>query len=161
MRCAILAALLTVSALPTCAHADEAPPPRKPGLWEMTMTPDAGAVRTMRLCLDAASEADLSSKGSDRTQACASHDAYREGANYVMDSVCMIMGSEQTAHSVTTFLGDSAYTTVIEARYDPPFLHKASTKLTQTGKWLGECGPDLKPGDALVNGVKVNALPSH
>ena len=67
------------------------------------------------------------------------------------------MGSQQTAHSVTTFDGDSAYTTVIEAKYDPPFLGKTGTKLAQTGKWLGECGPDLKPGDMVVNGVKVEA----
>ena len=158
MRCnATIGGLLGVLIFAACVHADEAPPPRKPGLWEMTMTPDAGATKTMRLCLDESFEKQLMSKGADKADACSRHDTHRQGGAFVMNSVCLIMGSQQTAHSVTTFDGDSAYTTVIEANFDPPFLGKTGTKLAQTGKWLGECGPDLKPGDMVVNGVKVEA----
>jgi len=155
---AILIGLLGGCALLACADADEGPPPRKPGLWEMTMTPEAGASKSMRLCVDEATEAQMMALGPTKGENCKSHQAHREGATFVMDSVCEIMGSEQTSHSVTTYDGDGAYRTVIEAHYNPPFLGKAATTLTQTGKWLGDCGADLKPGEALVNGVRINAL---
>lgn len=156
---AIVGGWLAGSVFVACGFADEPPPPRKPGLWELTMTAETGAPRTMRVCLDEASESALLSRGADKKDKCSSHDAHRDGATFVMDSVCQIMGSEQTAHSVTTFEGDTAYTTVIDAHFAPPFLGKTATKLTQTGKWLGACEPDMKPGEAMVNGARINTLP--
>jgi hypothetical protein len=31
-------------------------------------------------------------------------------------------------------------------------------KLIMDSKWLGPCGPDMKPGDVEVNGMKMNVI---
>ena len=154
---AALAAFLALFAAST-ARADDFPT-RKPGLWEIATT-IAGTPRTSRLCVDAASEAAMIKKGvATRKDVCTRQEIHRSGNVLTDDSVCRPMSSEVTAHSVTTFTGDTAYSTVVTARYNPPFMGKTDTTTTQEAKWLGPCGADMKPGDMLVNGRIVHIGP--
>jgi len=144
-------ALLSFGAL-----ADEMPA-RKPGLWEITSTQSGSPPDVSRLCIDEPTEAELIAKANaTMKEICSRHDTQRNGDVITEDSVCKPMKSQTTTHAVTTFHGDSAYTRTSTSNYNPPFLGKTETNLTQEGKWLGACGPDMKPGDFLTHGQKLN-----
>lgn len=138
------------------ALADEMPA-RKPGLWEITSTQSGSPPDVARLCLDAPTEAGLLAKAKATMDAvCSRHDTQRSGDVIIEDLVCKPMTSQTTVHAVTTFHGDSAYIRISTSHYDPPFMGKTDRNMTQEGKWLGACGPDMKPGDFLKNGQKMN-----
>ncbi len=140
----------------TAAFADE-PPARKAGLWEITIVVGSDPPRVSRLCLDDATEANLNAKSSDTMkQICSRFEAHRAGNTYTQDSVCRPMRSTQTSHSVMTFKSDSEYTLVSTSHFDPPSMGQTETTTTQTGKWLGACEPDMKPGDMVADGHKMN-----
>ena len=152
-----LAASLLLPAL--AAHAEDFPA-RKPGLWEITTTTDKASPQVIRMCTDAALEADFLKKARQTTDStCSRHDSHRSGNVLTDDSVCRPLSSETTAHMVTTFNGDGAYTTVITSHYTPPFMGKADSAMTQDAKWLGPCGAGLVPGDMIVGGQKINIAP--
>jgi hypothetical protein len=146
----------SIIVLGCAARADEFPA-RKPGLWEITTTLKGSPPDVARLCIDAATEAELL-KNAKSTMAtiCSRHDIRVNGNIATDDSVCRPMSSEQTSHAVTTFNGDAAYTTVTTSHYNPPFMGKVDTSTTQDGKWMGPCGPDMQPGDMITRGRKLH-----
>jgi hypothetical protein len=143
-------------AIHTAALADEVPA-RKPGLWEITTSGDGSAPDVSRLCLDAATESALMAKGKATISGiCSRREIHRDGDVITEDSVCRPIKSETTSHTVTTLNGDVAYTTVITAHYNPPFMGHADSTTKQDAKWLGPCGADMKPGDILTHGQKLH-----
>jgi hypothetical protein len=153
--CLALALLLT----PVLARAD-APPARKAGLWEVTTSREgAPAMRKVQMCLDAASQNKFSAMGHEARKSlkCRKTEGHRSGNVFTLDSVCKVMGSTQTMHTVITFDSEDEYTTEISTHTAPPLKHgRADTKMTQHGRWLGPCGPDMKPGDMMINGRKLH-----
>jgi hypothetical protein len=151
----LLTAALILPATPS--RADDYPA-RKAGLWEISTDPKGPRPMVTRLCTDAATETDLLKKGqATMAEICSRHDMHRSGNAVTTDSVCRPMSSEVTSHSVTTYSGDSAYTTVITSHYNPPFMGKTDSTTTQEAKWLGQCGADMQPGDMIVGGKKLRA----
>jgi hypothetical protein len=137
------------------AFADEFPA-RKPGLWEITTNINGSPPDVARLCIDAATEAELLKKAeSTMGSICSRHDVHRSGNIVTSDSVCRPMSSETTSHAVATFTGDAAYTTITTLHYNPPFMGRTDQNMTQDGKWLGPCGADMRPGDMVTRGKKV------
>jgi Protein of unknown function (DUF3617) len=156
IRALILANSLLV--LTVTALADEFPA-RKAGLWEITTNTGGSSPAVTRLCLDDATETELLKKGNATMNTiCSRHEVHRNGNVVTQDSVCRPMSSEVTARAVTTFTGDAAYTTQTTSHYDPPFMGRADQNITQDGKWLGPCGSDMRPGDMIVRGRKLNVL---
>lgn len=132
-------------------------PARKPGVWEIASTQSGSPPQVARLCLDAPTEAVLLAKAKATMDAiCSRHDTRRSGDVITEDSVCKPVTSQTTTHAVTTLHGDSGYTRISTSHYDPPFMGETEANLTQEGKWLGACGPDMKPGDLLTSGHKMN-----
>jgi hypothetical protein len=139
-------------------------PHRKPGLWELTassidqrMPPNVS-----RLCIDAATESALINMGTDAAKsACSKNDVQVSGSNVTADMVCKFGEREVTTHAVTTFTGDSAFHTEANVHFEPPVVGKSDRTTTHDGKWVGPCGPDMKPGDlTTANGIKMNIAPS-
>lgn len=152
LACAVVA--FGSLAIPTAARADD-PPSRKPGLWEIT-TSLKGAPMS-KMCVDAASEAKFGAMGAETVKdTCSQFQRHRDGAVYTQDSVCKMMGSTLTSHMVMTSIGDAEYKVEVTTHYDPPFMGKADSNTVISGKWLGPCGPDMIPGDMLINGRKVH-----
>ena len=150
----VFAAMLVV--FPARAFADPYPA-RKPGLWEITMTSKGSPPTVTKLCIDAATEADMLKKGeATKASICSRNEVHRSGNVYTSDSVCRPMSSETTSHSVTIFTGDTAYTMVIASHYNPPFMGHTDQEMTQDAKWLGPCGSDMQPGDMIVGGKKLH-----
>jgi hypothetical protein len=146
----------SIGILSCAARADEFPA-RKPGLWEITTTLKGSAPDVARSCIDEATEADFLKKAkSTMATICSRHDIKVNGNIVTDDSVCRPMNSEQTSHAVTTLNGDAAYTTITTLHYDPPFMGKVDTSMTQDGKWMGPCGPDMQPGDIITHGQKLH-----
>jgi hypothetical protein len=150
---------LALSLTPVVAHADDLPL-RKEGLWDVT-TSRTGSPQMpkVQMCVDAASQAQLTAMGKDAMKNfdCSKSESHRDGNVYTRDSVCKFMGSTQTTHTVITTISDTEYTSEISAHTDPPRKNgKADSKMTQHGRWVGPCGPGMKPGDMMMNGHKIH-----
>jgi Protein of unknown function (DUF3617) len=145
---------VAVAAIPSLARAED-PPSRKPGLWEITSSMK-DAPKT-QMCVDAASEAKFNAMGAGTMKdTCSQFQSHRDGALYTLDSVCKLMGSTLTSHTVMTSVDDGEYKVDVVSHYDPPLMGKADSTTTMTGKWIGPCGPNMKPGDMMINGMKVH-----
>lgn len=152
----MLAMALFVPLTVTAAAANDDPPGRKPGLWEVTIE-RGSKVQTMQACVDAASEAASLVKGKQTlAEICSRFESHLDGAVYTQDTACKLMGSVQTSRTVMTVVSDEARETVITSRYDPPMMGKASDQTKQTNRWLGPCGPDMKPGQLKANGMLIS-----
>lgn len=153
------ALLLALALTPIAAHADESPL-RKPGLWEVTSSHEGGpTMPKAQMCLDAASQAQFNAKGKDTMKGfeCSKRESHSDGKVFTSDSVCKIMGSTQTSHTVATTVSDDEYTVEISIHAEPPLKYGAAdSKMTQHGKWLGPCKADMKPGDMIINGQKIH-----
>jgi len=153
-RVAGMALIALAIAIPAVARADD-PPSRKPGLWELA-TSMKDAPKT-QMCVDATSEATFNAMGAGTMkETCSQVQGHRDGARYTQDSVCKLMGSTLTSHTVMTFVSDAEYTVEVASHYDPPLMGKADSTTTMNGKWIGPCGADMKPGDMMVNGMKLH-----
>ncbi|MGO9743795.1 MAG: DUF3617 domain-containing protein [Roseiarcus sp.] len=153
------AAILVLAFAATGARADD-PPLRKAGLWEVTVAVH-GVDRTMRQCVDDASQtAQFEIAKSKAASACSQHEARRDGNRYIQDSVCNFMGTQRSLHSVTTAVSENEFTSVNTTHFDPPRAGQSEATTSVTGKWLGPCGDDLKPGEMSVDGHKIG-MPSQ
>jgi Protein of unknown function (DUF3617) len=134
-------------------------PPRKSGLWEVTSQAEVGHATTTKMCIDADTDLLFHKLGPDfRSIAhCTKNDVKVDGDAVTAESVCKVGNSTLTTTSVTKFDGDSAYHTDITSHLDPAVLGKSDTTISQDGKWSGDCPPDMKPGDIIVHGFKINA----
>jgi len=139
----------------TAANAAELPT-RKAGLWEINMSFSNRAGQNVQQCIDASTDAMLqSSAGPFAQAACSKRDIQRTGDGFVMDSTCTVAGKTATAHSVISGSFDNAYTMTVTSQSDA--LPNYNLTMTLTGKWLGPCTANQKPGDVIMpGGIKVN-----
>jgi hypothetical protein len=155
----VRAAALLVLAGSLPAWADDMPA-RKPGLWEVQTTfASGGRILTVRQCIDAETDRMMmSSTGPLAQAACPRQDVKRSGDTVTIDSTCSaLVGKTATTHAVITGSLDSAYTMTVAAQGDA--VPKGRMDMTVTGKWLGPCAADQKPGDMVINGhLKLNIL---
>jgi hypothetical protein len=136
-------------------------PPRKPGLWLMTMTMSGGGgqpLREMRLCVDSSTEAAMLAVGGNMLKdACSKNEVKRDGFMVTTSAVCDMGSTRMTSRGTTRFDGDTAYHSEIQTKYDPPFMGRAVSDMTQDAKWIGPCPADMQPGDVVMpNGMKMN-----
>lgn len=143
------------------AHAEEFPP-RKPGLWELTMTDEKGVqVNTMKQCTDTATDKQMMNMGNDMMSSmgstCAKFEMKKEGDAYIANTDCNFSGSRMVSKTVTKGDFDSAYSSVSSVTYDPPFMGMSKGSVKIDAKWLGACSGDQKPGDIIMsNGMKTS-----
>ena len=159
MRIYWLTTITAVALLPTLTHADGLPK-RKPGLWEIVGTSDRheGAPQTTRMCTDDKTQ-DLLSRLSDQVgkNKCSKRDVQNQGTQVVTDSVCTIAQSQVTSHTVMNFDSTTSFTIQMHSHFEPALFGKTESNSTQSGKWVGPCPADLKPGEMVSpNGVRIN-----
>ena len=157
-RWLVAGALIAIAAAQAAGIEDL--PKRKPGLWEMSMLSPEGkrGSMTARVCIDAATDAALTSFGLGiASQMCSKRDIRVSGSVATIDMVCKIGESQQTSHSTLTYTGNDAYRIEVRSHFDPPFLGKSDSTVTQAARWTGACPADMKPGDlVMANGMKIN-----
>jgi hypothetical protein len=135
-------------------------PTRKAGLWEIAMTMSGGQMppQQTKMCIDAATDAELFKLGMNASQGmCQRHDMKRDGGTVTVDAECKMGDTTASTHAVTTFTGDTAYHTDINTKFDPPMAGHAASVMVQDAKWTGPCPADMQPGDIeMANGIKMN-----
>ena len=136
-------------------------PVRKPGLWEHTVS-TAGATQTTRLCLDAATDAQLSIMGSQAGKDICSDQHMSRGldGSYSFRSVCDL-GEGGKMTSTGTIKGDFNSSYVVESTSSTagaamPQMNGAHS-MRLTAVWKGPCPAGFVPGDMeLPGGQKMN-----
>ena len=159
MRFAIIAAVLFTASVPPALSAEF--PARRAGLWTVTVTMENMKIppRTNKMCLDAANDAKLMILGMASKEAnCTSMNVSGMGSTRTVDSVCHMNGGEQRNHIVMAYSGDGAYHMDMQSQFSPPVAGHSQSHITQDGKWIGPCPADMKPGDMMINGMKINML---
>lgn len=150
---------VAVALTPTLIRADDLPKP-KPGLWEITGTSDRdnGQSHVMKMCTDNKTQALFSHFGDQMGKdKCSKRDVQNQGTQVVTDTVCNIAQSQVTSHAVMTFDNPTSFSIKVQSRYEPALFGRTESNSTQTGKWVGACPADMKPGDVLSpNGVRIN-----
>lgn len=157
MRVTFVMTVALVSISATAAAAEDYPP-RKPGLWEVSVHNPSIPDVTTKLCIDAATDQLFHQFSNNvRSQHCSKNDIKVSGSTVTADSDCTLGGTKVTTTSITTFTGDSAYHVDVKSHFDPPKLGQSDVTITQDAKWTGECPADMKPGDFdMGHGIKIN-----
>lgn len=131
-------------------------PPRKAGLWDLSVKSADGHTVSMQQCVDAKTDAALQAMSGGMSQrTCSKRDVQRSGDTITIDSVCTIAGQTRTGHAVITGSFDSNYTMVLTSQG----AGAPARNTTMTAKWAGACAAGQKPGDVIMaNGFKMNIL---
>jgi hypothetical protein len=143
--------------LPAAVALAEAPPQRKPGLWEFAMLQDGRPMPmgALQVCVDAtnADPTEPPAAGDPMKQYCKKTGVTKDGDKFVAHVVCKAPQGTMTTDAAVTGDLSSAYRTDIHTRYDPPMMGRAETDITMTAKWLGPCKPGQKAGVVGVKGA--------
>lgn len=163
MRTRRTAWVATLMGAATCMGGDALAvdlPQRKPGLWEITlhMAEKNRPPPVMKLCIDAATDAEFLKLGMSTMQGmCSRNDIQRNGNIVTMDAECRMGESKMTSHSVMTFTGDIAYKADVTSHFDPPMMGLSDLSMTQEARWASPCPGDMRPGDMIgPTGAKMN-----
>jgi hypothetical protein len=155
----LIAAALLVA---TPALADDISfPPRRLGLWEQSMVSGPTTI-TSKTCIDATTDTALLRHSIE--------EMHKRGGTYTVNTngnqVHVASSVDLSGHKMSmtedfTLVND----TTVEGRghihFTPPFAPgQGDTDIRQDSHWVGPCPADLQPGEALVNGRKVNLLQS-
>lgn len=160
MRRGVGVATALILIMPSVAAAADDYPPRKAGLWEVTIQAENKPAATTKMCIDADTDQLFHKFGTDlRSKHCEKNDVKANGDTVNADSVCKVKDTTISTSSVTKFTGDSAYHVDIKIHFDPALLGKTDVTSAQDAKWTGPCPADMKPGDFVMgNGIKVNIV---
>lgn len=157
----VAAAVLAWGVAAVPAHADEAVPARKAGLWEVTTVNGEGSGKgsaglTVKQCVDADTDAMLLSlTGPFADTACPRRDVTRSGDTVTVDATCTAMNKAATARAVITGSFERAYAMTVTARSDA--VPGGGITMTMNGTWLGPCAAGQRPGDVVMpGGLKLN-----
>jgi Protein of unknown function (DUF3617) len=156
-----LAAALTVAAITPASALDF--PPRRAGLWENTLHMDGMTrmIPTSQICIDAATDVKMMHYGMHmKASDCEAVSVTGSGNVRVVDSVCHLNGGTQKSHVMVNYMGDASYHMDMQTHFDPPMNGKAESHMTQDAKWMGPCPAGMKPGEMMINGMKINVLDS-
>jgi hypothetical protein len=138
-------------------------PARRAGLWTVTVTMENMKIppRTNKMCIDAATDAKLMNLGvASKDAKCTSMNVSGMGNTRTIDSVCHMNGGEQKNHIVMAYSGNAAYHMDMRSQFSPPVAGHSQSHIVQDAKWIGPCPADMKPGDMMINGMKINMLGS-
>ena len=129
---------------------------RKPGLWEIKMTSDAGRGGPVvsHYCIDEKTDDLTQQRGQGMAkQECSKNSVRREGGKTITESVCKF--GDITAATRAVFSGDfsSHYRGEIHSTYSPPMMGMKEARSTLEAKWLGACKVGQKPGDVIMPGA--------
>jgi hypothetical protein len=151
------AASATASASAPAAPASTGPitpPPRKAGLWVQTVTTE-GRTQEMKLCLDAATDKQLSAWGQQvSSDMCEKNVITPAPGGWHFESVCSGPGGGKST-TVGDATGDfgSKYTVKAKVTTEGSSMPQVNTSMDMTmqAAWQGPCPSSMKPGDMAMN----------
>jgi hypothetical protein len=151
----------TASAAAPAPAASPAFPHRRAGLWEEKINVDGTSfVSASQMCIDDALQAKMGFLMQSARSKCSTFNMNHQlDGSWTFNSTC-VTAEGGTTTTTGTVHGDfdSGYTmnadTVTTGSSDAQMNRE--TKMTMQSTWLGPCKPDQKPGDVMVNGMKMN-----
>jgi hypothetical protein len=152
------ASLLTIASV--SAHA-QAFPKVKSGLWESVTTSDGQPNTSFKtqICMNDEVMAESMKMGQAMAQGmCSTFKMETRGNTIIGGAECKFGQSKMRSNSVTTVKSDTAYRTETKATFDPPLMGKKESVTVADAKYVGPCGANMKPGDVMMNGRKMNVL---
>lgn len=132
---------------------------RKPGLWQLTNTPEGGAEPLpMTICVDAAlGEKVIQTAGQIGDMECAQQDIRGTATGVIIDQVCTRPnGGTVTSHMEIVSSSDAAFRQTVDDTYSPAQNGRTTSKYVLDGQWQGACPTDMKAGDIRMQGMTVN-----
>ncbi|OGI40612.1 MAG: hypothetical protein A2V91_00975 [Candidatus Muproteobacteria bacterium RBG_16_64_10] len=151
----LVSTLIVALAMSGLALADM--PKRKPGLWEIKMTSDAGrggGPMVSQHCIDAKTDDLLQQRTQGMgKQECSKNSVRREGGKVISESVCKLGDTTATMRAVMSGDFTSNYRGDIHSTYSPPMMGMKEARSTIEAKWLGACKAGQKPGDVIMPGA--------
>jgi len=160
-------AISTISAITASTLTLAQPLPKiKAGLWESTTITEGGdAAKTKgnqmktQVCMNDEVMSRMIKMGQSMTEGmCSKQDFSMRGKIATGSVECKLGSSIMRSNSVTTFTNDTAYRTESTATFTPPMMGMKESKTTVNAIHIGACRADMKPGDMMMNGKKVNLL---
>ena len=157
----ILSTIVLAMTSPALA-ADFEFPARKPGQWQIVMTPEKPAgmpSMTVEACIDAATDKAMMSAGlAMNKDLCERLDIANDGGAIILDSTCQLGPMKATTHIVVEGDFNSAYTVKITGKTEGGPMD-GDMAMSQTATWMADaCTGDLKPGEMLMpGGMKIDA----
>lgn len=155
----------TGEAKPAVAAAPAAPmtpPKRKSGLWAIS-TNAMGRDQTIRTCVDAASEKDMTSWSQQQAGETCSQNSFKPVAGgWAFESVCNMPSGGGKITSSGTATGDfnSKYTVKVHSMMEGSSMPQANGThdMEMNATWEGPCPAGMSPGDIMMpNGMKIGA----
>ena len=143
------------------ALADDAHfPPRRPGLWEISMNAGANVIKTQQ-CVDHATDQAMMMRGFEVVKKHGGTISITGSGNRFRVTTVIAMGGHtmNTTEDVV-FVGDTAIQGRGHIKVTPPYPGGAmpDTDTTNDSKWVGACPAGLKPGQAMINGHTVDLM---
>ena len=142
------------------AAAPAAPHPRE-GLWEEKMTMEGmGFTSTSQICIDKSVEERMVPDVQAARAHCSNHAMNRQlNGDWSFSGTCST-GKAGVVTTTGAIHGDfnTAYTMDLSSTVtgaDLPAMNR-TMKMTVQATWLGPCKPGQKPGDVVVNGMKMH-----
>lgn len=135
------------------------PPKRKLGLWSNTMT-TAGVNQTVKMCLDADSEAKMAGWGEQGGSAQCSKPSFTPTpGGMAFESTCDMGANGKTVtKGVVTGDFNSKYTMKLTATTTGAAAPQANGvhEMTMDAAWEGPCPAGMAGGDININGMVIN-----
>jgi Protein of unknown function (DUF3617) len=129
-------------------------PRRKSGLWEVSMTVPKMPEMRFQECVDQKNDDMFKPPNpGDEDISCSKVETRREGAGWVMNSVCKMEGTTATTRSVFTGNFESAFKAEHKSTYSPPLEGMREVTMTMNARWTGPCKPGQKPGEVDIPGM--------
>lgn len=139
----------------------ETMPSRKPGLWAQTITAEGAPPMVIKVCLDAATDKQMSVMGSQASkQACPDSKMVRTATGYDVTATCN-MGSGGTSVTKGVVSGDynAKYEVDLTSTTTGAALaqRNGTAKVKLVAEWQGPCPADMSPGDQVMpGGMTIN-----
>lgn len=114
-------------------------PTRRDGVWETTMAMNGGEPMVQKMCFTPEVEKKVQAT---KAEARPRYEVRREGASWIVDSTCTVLGKVTGGRVVTT--GD--FTSRIRAEVSSKDAEGTKSTMTLEARWLRPCGPNEKPG---------------
>ncbi len=136
-------------------------PPRKPGLWQTTLSEEGSAEppQVLKICIDALTDQHLGILGTDLSgDSCATKTFSPQGeGNWGVLAECTLGPGVITEYSGSV-TGDfnSQYEMNVRSQTTGGSQMNRVTNYTVSSKRLGACAAGQKPGDVINDGVKMN-----
>lgn len=131
-------------------------PSFKPGLWQITNTAEGQPPQTSETCIDENTQKKMTQLGQEMIGAkCTGLEMTKKGDNYVSDSVCNF--GSFTISTNSSYTGDfqNNFQFVSDSKIQPPMMGNSGSKMNGSGKYLGQCPANMKPGDTKLQGGQV------